>query len=83
MIEYNSNSKLSSDIEWHHTPTEPLDTGIEYIRQMDEVGWPLDGAFSTLLSSVGRSLRQETGRMRIWRDREDISRALAVLISDL
>ena len=81
--ECDSSSELSFDIEGHHTPFEPLGTGLEYADHMNEVGWLLNGVFTTLLSSVGSSFYQKEGRMKISRGIEDTSEALAALISEL
>ena len=43
ITEYDGNSELS----------------LEYLRYMNQVGWPLDRVFLTLLSSAGSSFRQE------------------------
>ena len=85
MAEYNSYSELSfnKEIERPFIPPNTSDKGLGYIMHMDRVGWPLDGAFLHLLSSVGSSFYQEEGRVRISRGTAETSEALVVLICDL
>ena len=83
IFECDSSSELSFDIGGRQTPVKPPHTGLEYVRHMDEVGWRLGGVFLHLLSSVGSSFYQERGRVRISRDADETSEALAVLISEL
>ena len=53
---------------------------------MNEIGWPQDGAFMTLLSTVGHRFDEKGGRMVIPRPvilRIDLGSSLSVLIFEL
>ena len=39
--------------------------GENFTRYMDEIGWPQDGAFTTLLSTMGHYFDETDGRMVI------------------
>ena len=57
--------------------------GENFILYMDAIGWPQDGAFTTLLSTVGYYFNEKDGRIVIQKRSEWAASALSVLICEL
>ena len=60
--------------------------GENFIQYMNEIGWPQDGAFMTLLATVGHHFDEKDGRMVMRRPRiirVELGSSLSVLIFEL